>query len=406
MLGLQKQPLDRQPKVVNIAKWTILLVVLLTESYLGAEDPLAARESKWLAELREQIALVSPSEKRTAVAMAVSGLAEAGRDADALLIAAQESDAAAKSSLLATIAVVQARKMFFDKALATINSIADRALKEKATQYVAMELAKAGEVRRAESLAANTSEGALKEQVAAAICELLARKGEFDEAVARAEQIKDDYIKGEVIKSIARIRLAKPSPLEQLTGALHDRAKMLAAFTKDGALDSVISAIAAAQVGDRQRALQLIKESMQDLDKPEIPSRKLSTGILIAVVLVEVGENEAAGTLAEKLTDCMDRSGGGFIELGGQPILMSLLVRLDKLEAADSVLERKKQKYQADPAESSYLFALEALAESLVQFGHLQELEKRIERLKTADEKLYALTGALIGIEYARAAKR
>ncbi len=252
MLGLQKQPLDRQPKVVNIAKWTILLVVLLTESSLRAEDPLAARESKWLAELREQIALVSPSEKRTAVAMAVSGLAEAGRDADALLIAAQESDAAAKSSLLATIAVVQARKMFFDKALATINSIADRALKEKATQYVAMELAKAGEVKRAESLAANTSEGALKEQVAAAICEFLARKGEFDEAVASAEQIKDDYIKGEVIKSIARIRSAKPSPLEQLTGALHDRAKMLAAFTKDGALDSVISAIAAAQVGDRQ----------------------------------------------------------------------------------------------------------------------------------------------------------
>lgn len=392
--------------MIKIAKWTILIVVLLTESYLRAEDPLAVRESKWLAELREQIALVSPSGKRTAVATAVSGLAEAGRDADALLIAAQESDAVAKSSLLATIAVVQARKMLFDKALATINSIADGALKEKATQYVAIELAKAGEVKRAESLAANITEGPRKEQVAAAICEFLARKGEFDEAVTRAEQIKDDYIESEVIKSITRIRSAKPTPLEQLTGAFHDHAKMLAAFAKDGALDSVISAIVAAQMGDRQRALQLIKESMQDLDKPEIPSRKLSTGILIAVVLVEVGENEAAGTLAEKLYDRMDRSGGGFIELGGQPILLSLLVRLDKLEAADSVLERKKQKYQADPAESSYLFALQALFESLAQFGHVQELEKRIERLKTADEKLYALTGALIGIEYARAAKR
>lgn len=381
------------------------MILAVSFSMLAADDVLRTSQARWLKMLREQIPRVSDSEQRTATAMTVVILTEAGHSLDAIEIARQQSNADTKNSLLISIATSLAQQSAFETAFSTVNEISDAVSKERAKHEVARALAKAGELERAESLIQELSEDYFIERVIAEVCEYLARDGKLDEALTRSIGITDSYRKNEVEKLIERIRNGTATPLEQLSDSLRDRVHTLTAFPSDGTYDSVILAIVAAKAGDRAGALKHIRESIGQLDSVDIPPKKIPTAILACVALAELDDMDAAGDLVVSLYNSAGKDWSGLSTAFGSPILMSLLVRLERFDAIDEIVKRKREGFDSDPTSSWYLSTLESLAESLVEQGRIEELESRLERVNTPEERLYLLMGAIIGADYARRTK-
>lgn len=379
-----------------------ILVFSVNVNFTFADDSLEAREIEWLTSLREQIPQVSVSQQHISIAYLVAVLVETGRFQEARTIALNQPDAERRYSRLADISVALAKVSRFDEALETIDEISNLHWKERATYFIALELASQGNLSQAESLLSEMPDGNRRDSVVAEICKFLAQNGEFDQALARATEIKGEHQKGETTEFIHNLRDGKSKPIDQLTGSLRDRVSTLIAFSSDGAYDAVISAIVAAQAGDREQALKLVEQSIRDANTPDFPPKKLTTAILACVVYVEIDDLKAAGDMATKLYAASDNDWSGLSTAFGNPILMSLLVRLERFDAIDEILARKRENYRSDPSESSYLFTTESLAEALVEYGRLDEFERRRTELQSADEKLYLLMGAIIGADYSR----
>ena len=77
---------------------------------------------------------------------------------------------------------------------------------------------------------------------------------------------------------------------------------------------------------------------------------------------------------------------------------MSLLVRLERFDAIDEILKKRREKFESAPTESGYLFTLESVAESLVEQDHIAEFESLLAHVQTSEEKLYLLMGAIIRV--------
>lgn len=379
-----------------------ILVCAVNVSYAFADDSLKVRESEWLKSLREQLLEVSDSQQHISIGFVVTVLAETGRFKEARTIALNQSDKGLRDRCLAGISAWLAKGSRVDEALDTIDEISNLDTKEHATYFVAIELASQGNLNRAESLLSEMPDGSRRDGVVAEICEFLAQNGEFDQAAARAAEIKDAYRKRKTKEFIQNVRDGKSQPIEQLTGSLRDRVSTLIAFSSDGAYDAVISAIVAAQAGDREQALKLVEQFIRDANTPDIPPRKLTTAILACVVYIELGDLESAGDMVTKLYVASDNDWSGLSTAFGNPILMSLLVRLERFDAIDAILARKRENYKSDPSESSYLFTIESLGESLIEFGRFDEFERWRAELLSADEKLFLLMGAIIGADYNR----
>lgn len=395
---------------MNQCKASVLVTATLALSHLisfsaTADDRLKASEARWLKMLREQIPLVSESQKQTAVAMSVAFLARAGHATEALEITREVSNPDTKNSLMISIATLLSQQSEFDTALSTVNEISEPISRERATHEVARAFAKAGELERAERLIQDLTEPYFKERVIAEICEYLARNGKFDEAVVRAEGITDSYRKGEVTTLIARVRTGTILPLDQLSGSLHDHVRTLKILANDETYDSAILAIVAAKAGDGALALEHIKASLGPLNSPKIPSRKIPMAILATVAFVELGDKEAAEELIVKLYDATDKDWSGISTHFGTPILMSLLVRLERFDAIEEIIKSKRDEFHLHQKSSSYLFTLSSLAESLIEQGLHAEFESRLDSENTPDERLYLLMGAILGADYARRAK-
>lgn len=379
-----------------------LVILAMSAITVLADDSLDVRAQQWLESLRKQIPKVSDSQQSVATAMYVAVLVETGHDTEARTIALQRENDDTKNSLLISISSILAKRGRHDSAFSTIGEISDAKLKERATHFVAMELAQQGEIDRAETLLQGMSESYNRERVVTEICHRLARDGRFDEAFDRARDIADSYRRSEATKFIERMRDGTPSPLEQLDGSLYDRVHMLTAFSSDGVYDSAISAIVAAQAGDREQAIKLINESIRNSSTPDIPSRKLPTAILLSVAYVEIGDAKSAGEMVEKLYEGVGRDWTGLTSFMGKPILMSLLVRLGRFDAIDAILERERDYYKTEPTSSSYMYSLTLMGESLVEYSRLEEFDLRLAGLQSADEKIFLIMGAMIGAEYAR----
>ena len=385
----------------------LFAIYFIANSYscLAADDLLKARETRWVEMLREQIPQVSESRQRTAIAMTVSALAQTGRDTEAKEIALKQTDDDTKNSLLTSITASLAQQSLFDKAISVVSEISEPAWKERATHFVAMALAKGGELERAENLAEEMSEAYHKDRVATEVCEYLARKGKFDDALTRAREITDTYRKQEATRLIERIRDGTPSPLEQLSGSLRFRIQTLTAFSSEGTYDSAILAIVAAKSGDHATATKHIQDAIGETKALDIPPKKIPIAILASVAFVELGDKKAAGDLVERLYESAGKDWSGLSTAFGAPILMYLLVRLERFDAIDEILKVEREEFDSDPTEFWYLFSLESVAESLVEQGYNSEFESRIARVSTPDEKLYLLMGAIIGAEFARRTK-
>ncbi|XZE36334.1 hypothetical protein SH501x_001896 [Pirellulaceae bacterium SH501] len=384
----------------------LVLLILLTDwARSVADDSLKAREASWIRTLLEQIPRVSESQQRTAIAMTVSVLADTGHEAEAKTIALRQTDEDTKNSLLTSIATSLAQKSLFDSAFAAVDAIAEPRWKERATHFVGIALARKGELGRAEALIRQMSDDYHKDCVLGGICEYLARDGKIDEAFTRAREISDAYRKSESIKAIERLRDGTPSPLEQLSGSLRDRIRTMTAFSSEGTYDAAILAIVAAKNGDRNGVEKHIGDAIGESKTRGIPPKKIPTAILAAVAYVELEEKDEAGNMVERLYGSVGQDWSGLSTAFGSPILISLLVHLERFDAIDEILLRKREVFQTDPAESLYFFTLESVGESLVEQGHLAEFESRLDQAKTPEEKLYLLMGAIIGSDYARRTK-
>ena len=382
-----------------------LLIVPTNWSRSTADDLLNVRKANWLEMLREQIPQVSESQHRTAIAMTVGVLAETGHETEAQTIALSQEDEDTKNSLMTSIATSLAQKGLFDAAFATVDKISEPRWKEQATHFVGMALAGKGELERAESLIRQMSDDYHKDRVLADICEYLARAGKIEEAFTRARDISDSYRKSESNKAIERLRDGTPSPLEQLSGSLRDRISTMTAFSSDGTYDAAILAIVAAKAGDEEGVRKYINNAIGESKNRGIPPKKIPTAILASVAFVELGNEKEAGNLVERLYGSVGRDWSGLSTAFGSPILISLLVRLERFDAIDEILKRKREVFQADPTESWYLFTLESVAESLVEQDYISEFESRLDLARTPDEKLYLLMGAIIGGDYAQRTK-
>jgi len=124
--------------------------------------------------------------------------------------------------------------------------------------------------------------------------------------------------------------------------------------------------------------------------------------LLNQVILKTQSRNRVQIDLVEKLYESVGKDWSCLSTTFGGPILMSLLVRLERFDAIDRILERECERFKSDPAETSYLFTLESLAESLVEQGRLSEFEARLASVRTPEERLYLLLGAIIGADYAQ----
>ena len=178
------------------------------------------------------------------------------------------------NSLLTGIANSLAQKLLFENAFSVVSEISEPEWKEKATHFIAVELASQGELELAERLVREMSEDRHREPVLAKICEYLAREGKFDEALLRSREIANSYRSSEVTKLIERIRDGTPTPLEQLTGSMHDRIHTLTAFSSNGTYDSAILAIVAAKAGDPATASKHIRDFVGDSNTFDFNPRK------------------------------------------------------------------------------------------------------------------------------------
>ena len=392
-----EKPMFRIPSV-----FIALAIFTSSSSKLAADDLLNSNESRWIEMLLVQLPQVSEIQQRTALATTVAILARAGRDTEATHIAMQQANDDTRNSLLISIAASLAQQSAIESALSAVNKISEPISKERALHEVARALASEGELERAETFIQGTSEVYFKDRVISEICEYLARERRIEEALARSSGITDTYRKGEVTKLIERMRDGTPSPLEQLSGSLRDRIHILTSFSSNGTYDSAVLAILAAKAGDRASAMKHIRDSIGDLNSPDVPPKKIPTAILIMVALVELGDEIAASNLVEKLYESVGKDWSGLSTTFGSPSLLSLLVRLERFDAIDRILERECERFKLDPAETSYFFTLESLAESLVEQGRLSEFEARLASLRTPEERLYLLLGAIVGADYAQ----
>ncbi len=384
-----------------------LIAFVLASSCLGlaADDSLTVRTQKWLNLVRELTPQVKESQQDYANAMSVAVLADSGKHAEARAPAMQE-DGDKRWSRLTNVVMALVYKSDFENALLISREISDPKWKVRATHYVAIAFARQGNLERAESLIVDMVDDNYKDRVVSEICQYLSRNGKFDDAVAQSHRIKDPARKAETTKLINKPREVNPSPLDQLNGSLHDHIATLTAFSSDGSYDSAISAIVAAKAGDRAQAKKHLADCIGDTNALEIPPRKTTTLILASVALVELGESKVAGDIIEKLYERAGKDWSGVTTTFGRPILFSLLVRLDRRDAIDAILAKGKKNYEADPTDFSYPSTLQTLATSLVEEGRLTEVDSRLESLKTPDEKLFLVLGAITGAEYIRKSKQ
>lgn len=392
----------RNALVLSVAT---LAMSLLVSFPAAANDKLEANQARWLKMIREQIPHVSEPQQQTAIAMSVAFLANSGHASEALEITRGVNNSDTKNSLMISIATLSAQQLAFDTALSTVNEIDEPVSKERAYHEVARALAKAGELERAERLMQDLSEPYFQERVLAEICEHLARNGRFEEALHRAKGITDSYRNDEVTKLIARVRTGTIRPLEQLSGSLRNHIHTLSILANDETYDSAILAIVAAKAGDRATALEHIKATLGPSDSPKIPHQRIPMAILASVAFVELGDKEAAGDLVVKLYNSTDKDWSGISTSFGTPILMSLLVRLERFDAIEEIVKSKRDEFRSNQKSSWYLFTLSSLAESLIEQGRYVEFESWLNSDNTPDERLYLLIGAIVGADYARKAK-
>lgn len=373
---------------------------------LCADDRLSVSEQRWLNMLLDEIPSISEPHKATAITMAVVVLSETEHDEEARALANQQPDEETKNSLLTSITAALAYKSKLERAFITVEMISDVGLKERATHFIAMELARQGNFEHAEALINNMTESYHVDRVLVEMCEYLAREGRSDEALSRSRNITDTYRQKETIKGIERIRSGTAKPLEQITGSLGANINALTAFSSERAYDTVLSAIVHAQKGEIQQAQQSLHKAIADLNITEIPPKKFPTAILAMVALVELGDKEAASKMVKELYERVGQDWSGLSSAFGSPILISLLVRLERFDAIEQILAKARENYQADPQDSEYLWTLQSIAESLVEHGYFDEFESRLKSVKTPDEKLYLLMGALCGANYAKEQER
>ncbi len=382
----------------------IAVVFALCCRGLAADDSLTVSTRKWLEIARELTPQVSEAQQSYAQAMYVAVLAEAGQYEEAQAFAMQK-DGDTRYSGLRIVIKALASKSDFEKALLIVRDIPHPGWKVGVTRDVAIEFARQGKLDRAEELIADMADGYDKDFVVSEICKHLASNGKFDEAITQSQRITDASRKAEAIKRINKLRDRTPSPLEQLNGSLHDHIVTLTAFSSDGSYDTAIRAIVAAKAGDRAQAKKHLVDCIGDTNALDIPPRETTTLILASVALVELGESKVAGDLIEKLYKRSGKDWTRITTFFGRPILFSLLVRLDRRDAIDAILAKGKKNYEADPTDFSYPSTLQTLATSLVEEGRIAEVDSRLESLKTPDEKLLFVLGAIAGAEYVRQSK-
>lgn len=377
-------------------------VVALNCLGLAADDSLTVSTRKWLEIASELTPQVSEAQQSYAQAMYVAVLAEAGQYEEAQAFAMQK-DGDTRYSGLRMVIKALASKSDFEKALLIVRDIPHPGWKVRVTHDVAIEFVHQGNLDRAEELIADMAD-AFTKTVVSERCKHLASNGKYDEAMTQSHRITGASRKAEAIKQINRLRDKTSSPLEQLNGSLRDHIVTLTAFSSDG-YDTAISAIVAAKAGDSAQAKKHLVDCIGDTNTLEIPPRETTTAILASVALVELGEAKVAGDIIEKLYERFGKDWSGVTTTFGRPLLFSLLVRLDRRDAIDAILAKGKKSYEADPTDLSYRSALRTLATSLVEEGRLTEVDSRLESLKTPDEKLLFVLGAIAGAEYVRQSK-
>lgn len=387
--------------IINLIAFVLLACSCIR---LAADDSLSVSTRNWLEIVRELRPQVSEAQQRYANAMIVTVLAEAGQHAEARALA-MEQDGDTRHSRLTDIVYALSYKSDLENALLIVRDISDPKWNAKATHFIAIQLARQGNLDHAESLIVDLVDDSYKDRVVSEICEYFARTGKFDEAITQSHRISSSSRKAETTKRINKLRDRTPSPVEQLKGSLHDHIVTLTAFSSDGSYDTAIRAIVAAKAGDRAQAKKHLADCIGDTNTLEIPPRKTTTAILASVALVELGESAVAGAVIEKLYERSGKDWSGVTTTFGRPILFSLLVRLDRRDAIDAILAKGKQKYEADPTDFSYPSTLQALAATLVEENRLTDVDSRLESLKTPDEKFFFVLGAFTGAEYARQSK-
>ncbi|MFO0942156.1 MAG: hypothetical protein U0930_15575 [Pirellulales bacterium] len=380
---------------------TVIVIVISGQSVISADDSLKEREARWLELLREQIPSIKESEQRYAIAMTVATLAETGRDTEAMQLAVAQSLEDTRDSLLVIVADLMARRAKFESAFVAISKISIPAAKEKAKSLVAQGLVDVGELERAAEIMKELTQVS-REGVLVSLCEYLARNGKFEDSLAYSNEIKNAYRKSQAVKSIERMRDGTPSPLEQLTGSLHDNVQMLTAFSQDGAYDSVILAIIAAKAGDHEATEKHIEAAIGEIETLDIPPKKFLFAILAATAFAELGDQRSAGDLILKVYEQTGQDWSKISTTFGTPILVSLLVRLERLDAIDQILKKRREEYNSDTSDFTYLSTLQSVAASLVEQGLYDTFESRLTKAITAEEKCFLLLGALTGACYAR----
>lgn len=374
----------------------ITIFILLIANSAQCDDQNEVHKIRWLKALLVQVNQVSPSNKRTTQSMAAITLTELRRDAEAKSLAKSETSEEIKHSLLLDVVRTQARKLRFDDALTTIEELPEQ-WRERATRYVAVELARAGHIDRAVRFLEPMTDGYNRDQIRAAIAKHLAKKEKYDAAALHVAAIEDEYRHTETRDQIARIQNEDPLPIEKLAGPLRGQVSALTAFSSKGTYDTAISAIVAAQAGDREKAIRFASHALAEAKQPDLPPRDLTSAILAAVVYVELDDSDSAKEIVQNTYTSSRNRGIALTSFFGKPILMGLMVRLEHFEAIDAILEEEHKDYIDDP-NSSYLYTLTAAAQALVEFEHFEKTETRLESLVTADEKASWLMGALIGI--------
>ncbi|XZE21036.1 hypothetical protein SH449x_000929 [Pirellulaceae bacterium SH449] len=376
------------------------VALVFCTSAVSADD-LESKKTRWLDLLEEQLAEVDEAKRQIAIGTAIFAFVDGGRGEVAEQIAMQQEDLDFRYQLLTGIAQSLAKNGSLDRATAILDSIIDSQWNERASHFVATEEAKLGQIEQAELLLQRVSHETYRIRIVSAICEHLISTKRFDEAQQRAEELADSFSKDELVRAIENARRGQVNLLEQISELWQPYIGMLLMLSEEEKFKTALAAIVAAQAQDRERVVELVDECVSDLNRTRNTSLKIQTSLLLAVALVEIGDNTTASKTVDTVIEVLDRDRRGLASMSWSPIILAILVRLERQETVDAVVEGHRRNQEAGDERFDLNYLLLWLGQSLIENERIEEFETRLGGLKTAEERCFFLIGAICGAKSA-----
>lgn len=374
------------------------LVIVYTALQIPNETEDRSRlEKVWLERLIQLHSEISPQHSYFATHCIVLSLSDLDRHEEAHQFATKNIPLEERDPTYLSLAVEQAKENKLTEALSTIKKIDNEEFQLAARRHVAMKMANLERFDEAERLLQSVNDQAYRDSIVSTICVQMARSGQTEQALLRTADIQDPETKQETTHEIERIRHGKTLPIDLLKDPLKYYVKQLV-FLREDEGDDLIIAVAAANKAPSREILDRFDEEFKKITSHDM-NFILSEALLVLAFYVERDDKERANILANAIMEELDKSSTPYPYSLAEGLTYFLFCKLERFELVDRLLKKGKEAAEQNTTSTGYLSTLFLSGEAMGKSKQFTRIETLLERLRTADEKLYFLSGALTGID-------